>query len=138
MAMPTMTPELRQSLATALASERERLRKSLATLAETTRALGESQSDASNAGGEPVAEAIDLEEQELELLLEYLEADRLAAVEAALHRLAENAYGTCEDCGRPVGAERLAAIPWTSRCIACAQRAEAMAGEAPFAPGAPA
>jgi DnaK suppressor protein len=127
---PTISPQLRDELAATLASERDRLRASLAALGEATRALGESQSDASNAGGEPVAEAIDLEEQELELSLEYLEADRLAAVEAALHRLAENAYGTCEDCGHPIGLERLHAIPWAARCFVCAQQAETGAGEA--------
>src|SRR5262245_17368813 len=133
---PTLTPQVRDDLADALARERERLRDLLATLAEATRVLGESQSVAENAGGEPITAAIDLEEQELELQLEYLEADRLAAIEAALHRLAEDAYGTCEDCGRSIDIERLGAIPWATRCIACAHRAEAAGVEAANAPRA--
>jgi DnaK suppressor protein len=131
---PTLTPQVRDDLAMALARERERLRASLATLAEATRALGEAQSDVENAGGEPVSAAIDLAEQELELQLEYLEADRLAAVEAALHRLAEDTFGHCEDCGEAIGAERLGAIPWATRCIACERRVEAAGAGSSFAP----
>jgi phage/conjugal plasmid C-4 type zinc finger TraR family protein len=29
------------------------------------------------------------------------------------------AHGECADCGRPIGAERLAAIPSAVRCITC-------------------
>jgi DnaK suppressor protein len=29
------------------------------------------------------------------------------------------AYGVCESCGGPIGAERLAAVPEATRCIAC-------------------
>jgi DnaK suppressor protein len=28
-------------------------------------------------------------------------------------------YGTCESCGRPIGDERLAAVPDATRCISC-------------------
>ena len=27
--------------------------------------------------------------------------------------------GSCEDCGRPSGAERLAALPTSTRCVRC-------------------
>ena len=27
--------------------------------------------------------------------------------------------GSCEDCGRPIGAERLAALPTSTRCVRC-------------------
>ncbi|QXJ23897.1 TraR/DksA C4-type zinc finger protein [Actinomadura graeca] len=45
---------------------------------------------------------------------------RLADIEAALLRLSEGTYGTCEQCGGQVGAERLAARPSTRTCFACA------------------
>jgi RNA polymerase-binding transcription factor len=45
---------------------------------------------------------------------------RLAEVDAALARQDQGAYGSCAVCGRPIGAERLAARPATDRCIACA------------------
>ena len=44
----------------------------------------------------------------------------LADIDAALLRLAEDGYGRCERCGRPIGAERLAARPATTTCIRCA------------------
>jgi len=47
---------------------------------------------------------------------------RLAQIDAAMLRLAEGRYGTCEDCGRPIGAARLAARPVAATCIDCAAR----------------
>jgi DnaK suppressor protein len=32
---------------------------------------------------------------------------------------AHGAYGLCEDCGQEIGAERLAALPSSTRCIRC-------------------
>ena len=45
---------------------------------------------------------------------------QLAAVEAALLRVAEGTYGICDVCGRPIAAERLEVIPWAATCVACA------------------
>lgn len=49
---------------------------------------------------------------------------RLAAVEEALRRLDRGDYGYCEDCGRPIDEERLAAVPWTTLCYDCRRRSE--------------
>jgi DnaK suppressor protein len=48
--------------------------------------------------------------------------EHLAQIDAAMLRLAEDSYGRCENCGRPIGAERLAARPTTTTCINCASR----------------
>ena len=48
-------------------------------------------------------------------------AATLADVERALDKLAEDTYGLCDGCGRPIGEERLEAIPWATRCIDCAR-----------------
>jgi RNA polymerase-binding transcription factor DksA len=45
---------------------------------------------------------------------------QLEATEAALVRLDDGTYGRCEDCGRPIGPERLAALPAATTCIDCA------------------
>ncbi|MGZ4680440.1 MAG: TraR/DksA family transcriptional regulator [Ilumatobacteraceae bacterium] len=45
---------------------------------------------------------------------------QLAAVDAALLRVAEGSYGLCEVCRRPIAPERLEAIPWAATCVACA------------------
>ena len=44
----------------------------------------------------------------------------LAELQAADARLASGAYGRCEVCGATIGEDRLAAMPTTRRCVACA------------------
>jgi len=46
--------------------------------------------------------------------------ERIAAIDAALARFADGRYGACERCGQPIGADRLAARPAASTCLACA------------------
>ena len=46
----------------------------------------------------------------------------LRQLDAALRRLAEGRYTTCSICGEPIEEERLAAVPYTDRCRACAER----------------
>lgn len=41
----------------------------------------------------------------------------LKQIDAALRRIEDGTYGVCEICGKPIGADRLRAIPWTTRCI---------------------
>jgi DnaK suppressor protein len=43
---------------------------------------------------------------------------------AALNRLKDGSYGTCESCGEDISPKRLAAIPWASNCISCQQSKE--------------
>ena len=52
----------------------------------------------------------------------------LQEVDAALSSIAEGSYGTCRDCGEPVGWPRLNANPTALRCIACQQAYEASHG----------
>ena len=44
----------------------------------------------------------------------------LAELRAADERLAAGEYGRCESCGSAIGEDRLAAMPTTRRCVACA------------------
>jgi DnaK suppressor protein len=44
----------------------------------------------------------------------------LTDLDLALARLEAGAYGTCEQCGAPIAAERLAARPATQTCVSCA------------------
>ena len=48
----------------------------------------------------------------------------LREIRDALRRIDEGRYGACTSCGKPVGAERLVAMPATPLCVACAARAE--------------
>lgn len=53
-----------------------------------------------------------------------LEETRLqvGTLDEALARVDAGSYGTCESCGKPIAAERLAARPAATRCISCASR----------------
>jgi RNA polymerase-binding transcription factor DksA len=46
--------------------------------------------------------------------------DKLCALDEALASVAAGEYGICASCGGPIGDERLAALPATRTCIACA------------------
>jgi RNA polymerase-binding protein DksA len=48
----------------------------------------------------------------------------LTEIEAALKRIDDGTYGTCARCGKPIGEERLEAIPWATLCIEDARKAE--------------
>ena len=54
-------------------------------------------------------------------LLQRAEAQQ-AALEAAAARLRHGVAPTCAECGSPLGAERLAALPGTTTCVSCAAR----------------
>ena len=60
-------------------------------------------------------------------ILESIEAE-LADVEHALRRLDEGTYGTCEACGRPIGSERLDAMPAARLCLDDQAQAERQPG----------
>jgi RNA polymerase-binding transcription factor DksA len=45
---------------------------------------------------------------------------QLAAIDAALARVHDGTYGTCQVCGTPIAPERLDALPATPTCVGCA------------------
>jgi DnaK suppressor protein len=103
-----------------LEDERDRLRHASGRMeAETSSniedALGElSARGVDNHLGDVATETFD---RELEAGLDEGMLDTLRRIDDALKRIDEGTYGTCEICGKPIGEERLRAIPWTSRCI---------------------
>ncbi len=52
------------------------------------------------------------------------EQNALYEVEAALQRILEGSYGKCEECGEPIPAARLRAIPWARYTKAVEERLE--------------
>ena len=47
------------------------------------------------------------------------------AIERSLRRLAQGEYGRCEDCDQAIGAGRLVALPFATRCLECQRALEA-------------
>jgi RNA polymerase-binding transcription factor len=56
-------------------------------------------------------------DRELDQGLEEGAQQTLTEVGAALKRIEDGTYGTCEVCGKPIGDDRLRAIPWARLCI---------------------
>jgi DnaK suppressor protein len=54
--------------------------------------------------------------------------DELREIEAAFQRLERGTYGTCQACGKPIGDERLEAMPATRFCVEDQAKAERQAG----------
>ena len=61
-------------------------------------------------------------EVHIQLKLKQTDAKILQAIEEALMRMEHGTYGVCRDCGEPVSAARLNAIPWTRSCISCKEK----------------
>jgi RNA polymerase-binding transcription factor DksA len=49
---------------------------------------------------------------------------QIAAIRAALTRMAEGTYGLCRTCEEPIAPQRLAALPYATQCLVCATQAE--------------
>ena len=47
--------------------------------------------------------------------------EHLADIDAALARVADGSYGTCQACSARISAERLAARPAARTCVGCAR-----------------
>lgn len=66
------------------------------------------------------------EEREARLLIQFddREKQEIAEIDAALRRIAEDTYGTCQGCREAITEARLQALPATRFCVACAQAQE--------------
>jgi RNA polymerase-binding transcription factor len=96
-----------------LLAERERLRLELGEPIESPGQM---------TYGSQAAAASHVFEQQRDLALRDRSRAELARVEAALRKLDDGTYGTCESCGYPIASERLEAIPWAPLCIDCARK----------------
>ena len=64
-------------------------------------------------------------DRELDQGLEEGAQQTLIAIDDALRKIEDGTYGTCEVCGKPIGAGRLAAMPWARLCIDDQRKADA-------------
>lgn len=84
---------------------------------------------------DPEGATIAFERQHLAALLGQAHS-RLDQVDQALRRVAAGSYGTCEQCGRPIDPDRLAAQPAATRCIGCSAGTGSRRGTAGTGAGA--
>lgn len=103
-----------------LAEQRQETQARLATLTADFAALVEA-SEGSNADDEhdPEGSTIAFERSQVDAFIQQGRRD-LEEIDAALARLEQGTYGTCERCARPIAAGRLEVRPTARRCIDCA------------------
>ncbi len=113
-----LTEQVQQAYRARLTEERGRTETDLANLGAEIVVLGDD--DGSGRVGNHIADdATDVMEQERNLALIGNLEERLRDIDHALGRLDSGEYGNCERCGRPIGAERLDALPFVHLCIDC-------------------
>ena len=118
-------PEL-QVYRNQLLALRARLRGDVSQMADAT--LKKSRSEANgDLSSMPIHMAdigSDNFEQEFTLSLIENDGGTLTQIEASLERMEEGTYGQCEECGTKIPKTRLAAIPYATLCVRCAQEQE--------------
>ncbi len=64
--------------------------------------------------------AVELEGEQTATAIGEITNEEIRDIKFALQRIESGEYMTCESCGKHIPVERLRALPWTSRCTACA------------------
>jgi RNA polymerase-binding transcription factor len=107
-------------LRTLLERERDEARTQIASLdADFASIVDASRDVAADDEHDPEGATIAFERQQVDAIRTQA-IRRLGDLDHALEQLAEGSYGTCEACGNPIAAERLAARPAARTCISCA------------------
>jgi RNA polymerase-binding transcription factor DksA len=68
--------------------------------------------------------ASELHDEEIDETTEIFLDEEERRIAEARRALADGSYGSCKDCGRPIQAERLKAVPEAVRCISCQRHFE--------------
>jgi DnaK suppressor protein len=115
-----LSPAAQAQAERALAAERESTEARIAALQRDFDAIVSSAASASaDDEHDPEGSSTAFDRQHVAALIAQAR-DQLAAISGAAGRLADGTYGTCERCGLPIGAERLAARPAATTCVRCA------------------
>jgi DnaK suppressor protein len=101
----------------ALEAEQARLRHALAAVNHEGSLIEESGDLAVGSGDHIADSATDTFMRELDEGLEVNAEHILEEIEGALRRIDDATYGMCVVCGRPIGEERLEAVPYATLCI---------------------
>ena len=102
--------------------DREQTLVQIADLEREFTAIVASAADGSAGGDDehdPEGATVAFERQHVAALLDRARA-HLEAIDTALRKVEAGSYEICDVCGRPIGAERLAARPAALTCVRCA------------------
>ena len=101
----------------ALEGERSRLLQAVHAVHHDGSLLEETGDLAIGSGDHLADSASETYMRELDEGLEENAEHILVEIEAALGRIEDGTYGLCTVCGRPIGEERLEAVPYATLCI---------------------
>ena len=112
-----------------LAEQRSVLGTELSRIEEEVASLQSALSDVLRDGGDGAGDdqadtGAKAFERDQEMTLLANARDMLFQTRHALDRIEAGTYGTCENCGGPIGKARLQAFPRATLCVACKQRQE--------------
>jgi RNA polymerase-binding protein DksA len=111
-----MAPNL-QRLRADLERERDRLRAAMESV-NHDQSLEDETGDLSIGSDDHIADsATETYMRELDDGLGENAGRLLVEIENALRRIDDGNYGKCVACGKPIGDERLEAVPWATLCI---------------------
>jgi DnaK suppressor protein len=117
-----MNPEELAGYKSRILALRSRLRGEVTQMAD-----GALETPLTESNGDPSSAAdLGTDNFEREFTLSLLEGKDaiLDQIDEALERIAAGSFGTCEVCEAKIPRARLDAIPYASRCVACAARLE--------------
>lgn len=109
---------------------RERLEQDLMTVVNRLRqmdgavALEDLPGPITSSDGDDVDGIQESVRREIGFATRELLVERAHRLQAALDRLREGEYGTCVECGEPIAAARLRAVPEVQTCVRCQDRLE--------------
>lgn len=109
--MATEFDAIRQKL---LAHKQELLARAAKVRADITRSSGPLEKDFAE-------QVVQMENDAVLAGIGEATAAELAQINRALAQLDQGTYGICSQCGQPIGAGRLQALPYSDRCIGCAE-----------------
>lgn len=102
----------------ALLEERQRVLDAIDNIhTENPGSLGDETEEPTFQDNHPADIATATFDREMASTLEENSTHVLTEIDAALARIEAGTYGTCTKCGKPVGQERLEALPWATLCI---------------------
>ncbi len=105
-----------------LGTELSRIEAEVATLQST---LSDVLRDGGDGAGDDQADTgAKAFERDQEMTLLANARDMLFQTRHAIDRIEAGTYGTCENCGGPIGKARLRAFPRATLCVSCKQRQE--------------
>lgn len=115
-----MNKKQQDSLRKRLEERRAEIESDMSYMAAEMRSIGVDQDEENGSLGNHIADdGSNVAEAERIVTVSEDLQQILAQVNAALERMSDGTYGTCQRCEKPIGEERLEAFPYVAYCIEC-------------------